>query len=77
MEMTLVAVVLCLAASTAVLAGSVPFLFWKCFRLEWQLGERAAQLQKQIDVLDETLARLLENVGVPEERRRGGSDAAS
>lgn len=58
-------VILCLAASTAVLASSVPFLFWKCFRLEARLERETAKLQQQIDTLDETLARLLEGVGVP------------
>ena len=63
----LVIAVLLLAASTAVLASSVPFLFWKCFRLEARLIEEKAVLQKQIDTLDETLVRLLEGVGVPAE----------
>lgn len=61
----LVITVLCLAASTATLAASVPFLYWKCFRLEERLLFSVLELQKQIDTLDETLARLLEGVGVP------------
>ena len=71
MEAILVVAVLCLAASTTVLASSVPWLYWKCFRLEARLEEQRRELQKQVDTLDETLARLLENVGVPasEEQR--------
>ena len=65
LEALLVITVLCLAVSTAVLAASVPFLFWKCFRLEARMQEQRAGLQQQIDTLDETLARLLESVGVP------------
>lgn len=61
----LVITVLCLAASTAVLAASVPFLFFKCFRLEVRMEKREREFQKQIDTLDEALARLLEGVGVP------------
>lgn len=67
MEYLLVITVLCLASSTAVLASSVPFLFWKAFRLESRLLEEVAKLQAQIDTLDEALARLLEGVGVPKE----------
>lgn len=60
MEFALAVAVLCLAASTAVLAASVPFLFWKCFRLEARVEEQ----RKQIDTLDEALDSLLEQVGV-------------
>lgn len=67
MESILAVAVLCLAASTAVLASSVPFLFYKCFRLEARLEERAIEHRQQVDTLDEALARLLENVGVPKE----------
>ena len=66
-ETILVVTVLCLAASTTVLAASVPLLYWKCFRMEWRLGEEVGKLQRQIDTLDEALARLLEGVGVPAE----------
>ena len=69
MEAILVVTVLCLAASTAVLASSVPFLFWKAFRLEWRLAEEVNKIQRQIDTLDEALARLLEGVGVPAEEK--------
>lgn len=65
MEAILVVSVLCLAASTATLAASVPLLYWKCFRLEARFQDQRAELQKQIDTLDEALARLLEGVGVP------------
>jgi hypothetical protein len=65
----LVAAVLCLAASTAFLAASVPFLYWKCFRLEARLTEEMAKQDKCIETLDEALSRLLHNVGVPEEKR--------
>ena len=68
MEALLVIAVLCLAASTAVLASSIPFLYWKCFRLEERLTQETAVLQDQIDTLDEALARLLEGVGIPTER---------
>jgi len=61
--------VLCLSASTAALASSIPFLWWKCFRLEFRLQEQKDELQKQIDTVDEALARLLESVGVPAERK--------
>ena len=64
-EAILVVTVLCLAASTAALAASVPFLYWKCFRLEARLLAQGEELRKQIDTLDEALARLLEGVGVP------------
>lgn len=67
-ETVLLITVLCLAASTTVLATSVPFLYWKCFRLEERLSTQRADLQKQIDTLDEALARLLEGVGVPVEK---------
>ena len=71
MEAILVVAVLCLAASTKVLASSIPWIYWKCFRLEARLEEQRRELQKQVDTLDETLTRLLENVGVPasEEQR--------
>ena len=69
MEAILVVAVLCLAASTAVLAASVPLLYWKCFRLEWRLEEEIKEVQRQIDTLDEALARLLEGVGVPAEEK--------
>lgn len=68
MEALLVIAVLCLAASTAVLASSIPFLYWKCFRLEQRHFDSVMELQKQVDTLDEALARLLEGVGVPVER---------
>ena len=67
MELLVVAV-LCLSASTAVLASSVPFLYWKCFRMEQMHFDSVMELQKQIDTLDEALARLLEGVGVPAEK---------
>ena len=60
----LIITVLCLAAGTAVLAASVPFIWWRCFRLEWRLAEEVKELQKQIDTLDEALDHLLEQVGV-------------
>ena len=65
MELVLVVTVLCLAAANAVLASSVPFIWWKCYRLEWRLAEEIAKLQMQIDTLDEALARLLEGIEVP------------
>lgn len=65
MDTILAVAVLCLAASTAVLASSVPFLFWKCFRLESRMEEQRVNLQGQIDKLDEALSHLLESVGVP------------
>ena len=71
MEAVLVVAILCLAASTAVLASSVPFLYWKAFRLEWRLAEEVNKLQRQIATLDEALARLLEGVGVPAEKENG------
>ena len=67
-EQILLVTVLCLAASTTVLAASVPFLYWKCFRLEDRLAAQRAELQKEIGTLDEALARLLEGVGVPVEK---------
>ena len=60
----LVIAVLCLTASNTVLAASVPFLYWKCFRLEARAEAERDKLQKQIDTLDETLSRFLEGVGV-------------
>ena len=66
----LVVAVLCLATATAALASSVPFLFWKSFRLDARMAEELAKLQVQIDTLDEALARLLEGVGVPPEEPR-------
>ena len=65
MELILVVAVLCLAASTSVLASAVPFIWWKCFRLESRLREEITDLQGKIATLDETLAQLLENVGIP------------
>lgn len=70
LEAALIVTVLCLAASTAVLASSVPFLFWKSFRLEWQLKVEVEKLQKQIDTLDEVLDGLLASVGVPSGEER-------
>lgn len=67
-ELLLLITVLCLAVSTTVLAASVPFLYWKCFRLEDRLATQRVELLKQIDTLDETLARLLEGVGIPTSR---------
>lgn len=64
-ETVLLVTVLCLAVSTTIFAASVPFLYWKCFRLEARLLGQREEMQKQIDTLDETLARLLEGVGVP------------
>lgn len=58
---------LCLAGAVAVLGSSVPFLYWKCFRLEWRLAEEVKELGRQIDALDEAMDRLLERVGVPAE----------
>lgn len=66
----LVIAVLCLAAATAALTSSVPFLFWKSFRLDAKMAEELAKLQIQIDTLDEALARLLEGVGVPPQEPR-------
>lgn len=43
-----------LAVACSVLACSVPFLFWKCFRLE-----------TRIEVLDTTLAEFMELAGLP------------
>ena len=70
MEAVLAIAVLILAAAVTVLASSVPFLYWKGFRLEWRLVEEVKELQKQIDTLDEALARLLEGVGVPSGEQR-------
>ena len=67
MEAILAVAVLCLAGSTSVLASAIPFIWWKCFRMEWRLGEEVNKLQRQVDTLDEALARLLEGVGVPAE----------
>ena len=67
MDTVLATAVLCLSASTAVLASSVPFLFYKCFRLEARLEKQAVEFRQQLDTLDEALARLLENVGVLKE----------
>ena len=63
MEVVLVVTVLCLAASTSVLASAVPFIWWQCFRLEFRLGQEVKELQRQVDTLDEALARLLEGGG--------------
>lgn len=71
MELLLLTItVLCLATAVATLASSVPFLFWRCFRLDSRLVEEVAKLQAQIDTLDEALARLLEGVGVPAEETK-------
>lgn len=67
MEAVLTIAVLCLSASTAVLAASVPFLYWKCFRLEWEYRQEVKELSRRIDVLDEALDQLLERVGVSAE----------
>ena len=64
MEGPLVVAVLCLAAGIAFLTTLIPFLYWKTFWLEVRLLKEAEKLQKQIDTLDEALARLLETVGV-------------
>lgn len=63
--------VLCLAGSTATLAASVPFLYWKCFRLESRYLEDVQDLRKQVATLDEALARLLEGVGIPATTKDG------
>lgn len=60
----LIITVLCLAAGTAVLTAAVPFIWWRCFRLEWRLAQEVKELQKQIDTLDEALDHLLEQVGI-------------
>jgi hypothetical protein len=44
---------LLLTVIVAVLSGSVPFLWWKCWKLE-----------QKIEVLDEALAGLLDAAGV-------------
>lgn len=68
LEMMLVIVVLCLSGGIAVLASSVPFIWWKCFQLEVRLSEAERELRKQIDTLDEALDHLLEQVGVKPEK---------
>ena len=65
METVLAATILCLAGAVAALASIVPFLYWKSFTLEARLAAEIAELGRQIDILDQALAKLLEGVAVP------------
>jgi len=64
--------VLFLSGAVTILASSVPFLYWKCFRLEARLESQRIELQRQIDTLDEALSRLLEGIGVTPTNGEGG-----
>lgn len=62
MEAGLTIAVVCLSVCLLVMVASVPLLYCKCFRLEQRLDQEKERLQKQIDTLDETVARLLANI---------------
>ena len=55
-----------LSVLCASLAGTIPWLWWRTFRAEARMRAQA----KKIAVLDETLAQLMQSIGVPVEERR-------